>query len=301
MPLPASFTRYAARGPDFAGFLERLPRTVQQLLGEWDLTRDGEPRHGFCALVLPVRTSAGRPAALKVAFPREESDHEHLALRRWAGQGAVELLGADPHRSALLLERLHLEDLADLGGVQACEVVAGLYPLLHVPAPPQLRRLSSYADRWATELAALPRDAPVPHRLVEQASALARDLAVDPDTDGTTVHGDLHYANVLAGDRKPWLAIDPKPLSGDPHVEPAPMLWNRWWELAGGVRGGVRRRFHALVDGAGLDEARARDWVVVRMMVQATKRLEEGPVRGRVTSTPDFLTQRVAIAKAVQD
>ena len=33
---------------------------------------------------------------------------------------------------------------------------------------------------------------------------------------GTLVHGDLHYANVLAADREPWLVIDPQPLSGDP-------------------------------------------------------------------------------------
>jgi streptomycin 6-kinase len=55
-----------------------------------------------------------------------------------------------------------------------------------------------------------------------------RDLLADPATTGTLVHGDLHYANVLAGDREAWLTIDPKPVSGDPHFEPAPMLWNRF-------------------------------------------------------------------------
>ena len=88
------------------------------------------------------------------------------------------------------------------------------------------------------------------------------------------VHGDLHYANVMADDAGEWLAIDPKPMAGDPHYEPAPMLWNRMDELAGpgavgSVRDGLRRRFHALVDAGGLDEDRARDWVVVRMVVNA--------------------------------
>ena len=55
------------------------------------------------------------------------------------------------------------------------------------------------------------------------------------------IHGDLHYENVLAGDREPWLVIDPKPMSGDPHYELAPMLWNRFDELAGDTRNGVRR------------------------------------------------------------
>ena len=42
----------------------------------------------------------------------------------------------------------------------------------------------------------------------------------------------------MAADRQPWLAIDPKPMSGDPHYELAPMLWNRFEELDGDVRNG---------------------------------------------------------------
>ena len=117
------------------------------------------------------------------------------------------------------------------------------------------------------------------------------------------VHGDLHYGNVLAADREPWLAIDPKPVSGDPHYEPAPMLWNRWDELAGDVRGGVRRRFHALVDTAGLDEDRARDWVVVRMVHNALWALQDAEARDRGLDDADreWITIAVAVAKAVQD
>ena len=67
------------------------------------------------------------------------------------------------------------------------------------------------------------------------------------------------------------------------------------------VRDGVRLRFHTLVDVAGLDERRARDWVVVRMMVNALWRLQDPPGTGRITSTEDHLTRCIAIAKAVQD
>lgn len=91
------------------------------------------------------------------------------------------------------------------------------------------------------------------------------------------IHTDLHDENVLAADREPWLAIDPKPLSGDPHYEPAPMLWNRWTEAVatGDVRSAVRRRFHTLVDVAA-----------------------SGPAD---TATRDWLTTCVAVAKAVQE
>ena len=300
--VPSEVRSFALRGSDWAAFVHRLPRLVRDLLQEWELLVDGGPMHGYCAVVLPVRTTSGRPAVLKVGFPDEESEHEHLALQHWHGRGAVRLLRADPRRWALLLERLHAdEDLSGLWDVEACEVVAGLYARLHVAAPPSLRTLTSYLERWNGDLRALPRNAPVPRRLVEQAAALGRDFLSDPASTGTLIHCDLHYDNVLAGDREPWLAIDPKPVSGDPHYEVAPMLWNRWPELAGDVRNGVRRRFHTLVDAAGLDGHRARDWVVVRMLHNAMWRLADPPESRRKIPTPDYLTMCVSIAKAVQD
>jgi streptomycin 6-kinase len=303
--LPSGVLAFAARGPDWAAFVERLPGLTRDLVGDWQLTVDGEPKHGYCALVLPVRTVAGRPAMLKIGFPDDESEHEHLALQHWHGNGAVRLLRADPHRGAMLLERLHPEDLTGLWDIEACEIVAGLYARIHVPALPQLRTLTSYVERWTAHLGSLPANAPIPRRLVEQTIALSRDLVADPASIGTIIHGDLHYENVLAGDRAPWLAIDPKPMSGDPHYEVAPMLWNRFDELAGDVRGGLRRRFHALVDTAGLDEDRARDWIVVRMIHNAMWALEdverERPGAALTADEQEWVTTCITIAKAVQD
>ena len=139
--------------------------------------------------------------------------------------------------------------------------------------------------------------------MVEQALSLGRDLVADPASVGRIVHGDLHYENVLAADREPWLVIDPKPMSGDPHYEPAPMLWNRFDEYAGDVRDGVRRRFHTLVDAAGLDEARARDWVVVRMILNANwrSRTPSAPAAPLDAEEREWITRCMAISKAVQD
>jgi streptomycin 6-kinase len=306
MRLPDGVLGMADRGGDWAEWVDALPALVDGLLEEWQLTTDGWMMHGFVALVVPVRTTSNRPTVLKVSFPDDESEHEHLALQHWHGRGAVQLLKADPHRSAMLLERLHPERLTEVWDLEACEVVAGLYAQLHVPAIPQLRTLTSYVDRWADQLAALPRNAPLPRRLVEQAVSLSRDLVSDPASTGTLIHGDLHYENVMAADRQPWLAIDPKPMSGDPHYEPAPMLWNRFEELEApssgqSVRRGIRARFHALVDHAGLDEHRARDWVIVRMLNNACWRLEDAPATERIAPDEDYLTTCIAIAKAVQD
>jgi streptomycin 6-kinase len=272
-----------------------LPPGIRGQLDEWELTADGPVSHGSASAVVFVRTSEGAPAVLKIASPATESDHEHLVLRRWGGVGAVRLLRADPHRHALLLERLSPQNLDGLWDVEACEVVAASYRHLHVPALPQLRSLTTIVEQWVRDFGELPRSAPVPRRLVEQAIVAGRELTSHHDDAAVVLHGDLHYGKMLAGDREPWLAVGPKPVNGDPHFEIAPMLWHRWDELEGNVRAGVRMRFDALVDAAGLDEARARAWVLVRVVHQAVRVLTR-----QSSLASDELTKYVAIAKAVQ-
>lgn len=309
--VPPGLAAQRVLGPAWAAWLDRLPALAAQVAAEWELTLEGPLWHGYCSLVAPVTTRRGRPAVLKLHSDAdaEESDHEHLALQRWQGRGAVRLLRADPARRALLLERLERTDLSDHWDEEACTVVAGLYPRLHVPVMPQLRAQSSYVARWAAALRADAREVPVPRRLVDQAVSLARDLCAEPAT--AVVHADLHYANVLLADRDgepTWVAIDPKPANGDPHYELEPMLRNRFADYsapgaAGSVRDGIRRRFHTLVDVAGFDEARARDWVVVRSVLDAHWAHADARRAGRAptASEREHVTRCITVAKAVQD
>ena len=300
--VPPGLARRRALGEAWGRWLDALPRRTGDLLVEWELRADGPPWHGYCSLVLPVRTAAGRAGALKVSFDGdEESALEHLALTVWAGGPGVELLRADPRRRAMLLERVGPDDLTEAWDVEACEVVADLYGRLHVPAGPQFALLSDVVSRWETQLAALPRTAPLPRRMVDHARSLARSFAADAATDGRLVHFDLHYANVL-GRGSGWVAIDPKPLSGDPHCELSPMLLNRVDELAGDVRAGLRRRFETLVDVALLDEDRARDWVILRVMANAGWTIAAAAEAGRALdeAEKEWVTRCITVAKAVQ-
>ncbi|PKH42795.1 streptomycin 6-kinase [Nocardioides alpinus] len=307
--IPLGLLSQRSLGEDWSRWLDRLPRLTDDLLADWHLVPSAETLHGFCSLVVPVRDADGAPAGLKVTFDGDvESLHEGLALQHWGGRGAVRLLRADPRRRALLLDWLPGPDLGDSWDVEACEVVGGLYGRLHQPAMPQLATVASYVERWLDDLAGLGRDLPIPRRYVEQALSTGRDLLADDGGRPVVVHGDLHYANVMADAAGEWLAIDPKPMSGDPHYEPAPMLWNRMDELAGpgavgSVRDGLRRRFHAIVDAAGLDEARARDWVVVRMVVNAGWTVQDAAAAGRrlTADEQEWVTRCIAITKAVQD
>ena len=293
--VPPGLAAQGALGPDWQGWLDRLPRLRDDLLDEWSLRVDGSAMHGWCSLVVPVLTEAGERTVLKLTFDGDdESEHEALALRHWDGRGAVRMLRADPARRALLLERLHTTDLGDTWDIEACEVVAGLWSSLHLPSLPQLRTVTSYVERWVAALGRLPVNGPVPRRMVEQATSLSRDLVADPASSARVIHGDLHYANVLASDRSAWLAIDPKPMNGDPHYEVAPMLWNRTEELAPGTcaaASGDASMPSSTV--GGLDEDRARDWVVVREVLNAHWAADGGDT--------DAVTLALTIAKAVQD
>lgn len=293
--LPSGVRQLAARGPDWQRWADGLARTADDALHRWGLRTDGPPTHGTAALIVPVRTPEGVPAVVKIGFPDASSEHEHLVLRRWGGHGAVRLLAADPHRRVVLLERLQPSTLVVRSDVQACAVVADIYRRIHVPAIPQLRSLTTDVADWLKIFENLPADAPIPRRLVEHAVTLARELIADPGT-ARVLHGDLHYRRVLAAEREPWLTIAPKPVNGDPHSELAPMLWQRWDELAGNVRNGVRARFYSLVDAAGFDEHRARAWAVVRVVHEATRELDRGAHADTAT-----LTRYVTLAKAIQD
>ncbi len=301
--MPRALLDRARRGPEWADWLHRLPRLIQAIAGEWELEFDGRVLIGETAAVLPAVHGDGERVMAKFGWPHPEAAYEHLALRAWAGEGAVRLLRADPVRSVLLLERAEPgHDLQSLPVLDACAVVAGLYPRLHRSPLPQLDRLSAHARRWSEGLAALRETRVLPRRFVDQAVRLCTDFAADPGTDVALVHTDLHYANVLAATReageRSWLAIDPKPLAGDPAYEVAPLLWNRFDEAvaAPNLREAVLDRLFTVVDLAALDEERVRDWAVVRSVVNIAWAVSD-PAADR---DQDWITAATTILKAVQ-
>ena len=259
-----------AEGYESGGdWLDGLPALITDLLERWDLRVDGGSRHGVAGLVLPVASPLG-PAMLKLSWPHPEAEHEHLALRYWGGRGAVRLLAADPPRWALLLERLDADrDLSAEPIDDACAVIGTLLAELDRPAPAQLGRLSDHAVRIAEKFRVAP--SVLPRRFLDQARSLALELSADPAVDARLVHTDLHYENVLAGTRAPWLAIDPKPMAAEPAFAVAPALWNRWDEAlaARDTRDHLRRRLEVICAAAGIDEDRARGWSIVREVLNA--------------------------------
>lgn len=244
-------------------FIAGLPELAAGFLERWELTLDGPPMHGVAALVLPVVRADGTRAVLKLQLLDEESEGEPVALRIWDGDQAVRLLDHDPTTGTMLLERLDpTRMLSHLGDTrEAVLVIARLLAhLTAVPAPPGMRRLGDIAqamlDRTPRAVKRIPD--PETRRLVTDCAAAVREVIDEPGD--RLLHWDLHDENVLAADRAPWLAIDPKPLAGDPGFELWPALDNRF------DADEIRWRFDAMTDVLGLDRARARAWTLARLL-----------------------------------
>ncbi len=254
-------------------FVAELPGRAAAFLRRWELRRDGPAMYGVCALVLPVVRAEGTPAVLKLQLLDEESAGEPAALRAWDGEGAVRLLAHDAPTCTLLLERLDFSrTLAHVpDSREAVEVVGALLARLTArPAPAGLRRLGDIAAALLERTPPALRRVvdPADRRLLADCAAALREVAAEPGD--RLLHWDLHYDNVLAAHRADWLAIDPKPLAGDPGFELLPALANRYDPAE------TRWRFDALTAALGLDRERARAWTLGRVLQTCVWELEEG-------------------------
>ncbi|MER7950976.1 aminoglycoside phosphotransferase family protein [Streptomyces sp. NPDC096079] len=266
--LAASQAKY--NGEAGRAFVAGLPRLAEDFLDRWGLKVTGPSMCGVASLVLPVERD-GLRAALKMQLLDEESEGEPVGLRVWDGAGAVRLLDHDAATGTMLLERLvearPLSTVEDTR--EALGIVADLLArLVAVPAPEGLRTL---ADIAAGMLADVPQAAA---RLGADDAAVLRDCAaavreVVGEPGDRLLHWDLHFGNVLAAEREPWLAIDPKPLAGDPGFDLLPALMDRFdpeqflW------------RFDLLAEVVG-DRGRAAAWTLGRVLQNGLWDVEDG-------------------------
>ncbi|MEU6014886.1 aminoglycoside phosphotransferase family protein [Streptomyces sp. NPDC047515] len=141
------------------------------------------------------------------------------------------------------------------------------------PGPPALRGLGEMAARMLQEapgaVAALADEEE--RRLLADCAAAVCEVAGEPGD--RLLHWDLHYGNVLAGREGRWVAIDPKPLVGDPAFELLPALVNRFDAAA------VRWRFDVLTQALGLDRERTRAWTLGRLLQNGLWDVSDGQRR----------------------
>jgi streptomycin 6-kinase len=261
----------AGFGAEGARWLDHLPARVAELEQAWWLTAGlAFDTDGQVSWVAPVHLQDGSEAVLKISIPHPEARREADALRVYEGQGAVRLLRASEDGFSLLLERCvpgtNLWSL-DVGEGNAAGA-AVLRQLWREPPPAMaFDRLSALAAEWCE---ALPREAPAAGYdadTVARAVALARGLAAtQPRT--VLLHGDFHPGNVLSAAREPWLAIDCKPLLGDPAYDLAQWLGNRCEvvERSPAAVSAIRWQIDQFSDLLDLDPARVAGWAFVKSL-----------------------------------
>jgi streptomycin 6-kinase len=247
----------------------------------WGLRLDGSPRAGEAGVVIPVRAADDSPVAMKLQMPGPGTTAAIIGLRAWSGRGMVRLLDSDEDRGVMLLERLHgersLESVAD--DDEATLVVGQLLARLHsVPPPAGVPRLVAVVGEMV-ERAATAVNELTDHEDRVRVLRWSRVVAeLRHDAEERLLHWDLHFGNVLAGDRDPWLGIDPEPLVGDPGFDLWPALDSGWSQDTSfsGAADAVRRRFYLLTEVLQLDRDRAAGWTYARLMQNTLWDLEDG-------------------------
>ena len=260
------------------------------------------PRLGY-NLVLWAEADGGAPAVLKLSVREAESRAELDALTVYAGATAVRVLACWAERGALLLERaIPGTPLGDLESDdrRAMEAVATIAHELWVDAPELLPR-APRVEGWARGFERLRRrfaggTGPLPAALVERAEALFRELLASAPPP-VLLHGDLHYGNVLAAERRPWLAIDPKGVLGEPAFDAGYLLANPSRHLVAGPtppRRVLADRVTPLPDALGLDRGRVVAYAFAQSMLSAWWSVEDhGAGWEQAVSVAEWLTEHL--------
>lgn len=243
-------------------WLAALPQLLSDLVRAWQLELGAPFEKATVSYVAPAIRGTEH-VVLKVQWPHEESAHEADALRTWDGDGAVRLLAQDESRHALLLELCRPGTaLAASKSVDPIAVVIDLLPRLWKRAGPPFKSLITEAKEWsATLYSDWEAAGKICERRLIDATAEFLEQLTGSGREDVLVHQDLHGDNIIAAERQPWLAIDPKPLVGEREFSLAPII--RSFEF-GHSRAEVIKRLDRLSLELGLDRDRVRAWAIVQ-------------------------------------
>jgi streptomycin 6-kinase len=259
-------------------WLARLPDILAECERRWSLAI-GEPvSYASLSFVAPAIRADGAELVLKVGFLGDGLASEVAALRVFDGRGAVMLVDAAPELGAILLERLRpgtmLATLDD--DREATSAAVGVMRELWRAPPPDLPcpTLMEWTDGFRTLREQFDGGTgPLPCDLVATAQAYREELLADP-LDPVLMHGDLQHYNILRAERRPWLAIDPKGVVGDPGFEVGPFMANRL-EGAADPTQLIARRLEQFADELAMDRERLRRWAFVSAVLSAWWSIED--------------------------
>ena len=213
-------------------WLDRLPGLIDDGCHSWNVEIAGAPYEGgVCGWVAPVRGASG-DAVLKVSWPLPKP-----RPRPWrcVGGTAPARSGCSPFAtpgrccSSAATPGTPLRDAGlpnERGLAMGAELLNALwskgvppddgthFDSMHKSAPSGHRRRSA-GSRDMVQCCV--RSEPTPASSPWASSCSATPLSADRHV---VVHGDFNPGNLLAASRATFLAIDPKPMVGDPAYDP---------------------------------------------------------------------------------
>ena len=281
LSFPEHFVRTQTdlHGPNGLVWLDRLPAIINECADQWDLTLGRSLEPLTYNYLVSARRADGTEVVIKVASPTGEFQQQKAALEIFDGSGAVQLLASDDRDEVLLLEGCapgtNLDDLPDDQGIA---IAASIMRQIWCPLSPD--HVFPTTAKWGQGLARLRNFyhgiGPFPKTLVERTERTFADFSAS-DVVPVLLHGDLHHDNILAAQRQPWLAIDPKGVAGEPAYETGSFLLNRSSEMrnAPHPRWVLARKLDRLAGELEFDRQRVREWGIAQAVLSAWWTVED--------------------------
>lgn len=289
----SEYHRNLARDEQGREWLAALPAVVAEYESRWELTTGRPYTGGSAAWVAPATRADGSPAVLRVGWPHREAREEAAGLRFWDGDGAVRLYDADPERYVVLVERCdpgtHLSHSTLTIEERLAAAAAVARRLWSRPAPPPrestFETVADVSAEWAIGVRERMEryQPPLDPGLVGLGADLLEWLPATATRD-VVIHGDFNPGNVLdahesrLGGDQPWLAIDVKPMTGDPAYDPSPLLFQVDRDVLGRVEAQnldpaserhLRGYFHRFAEATELPFDRLVAWALARSIESA--------------------------------
>jgi streptomycin 6-kinase len=277
-PLPDAFihTILDLHGPSGQKWLDEIPAFLSEFETRWNIVLQ-QPFDLTYNYVAPGTRNDGSEIVFKAGPINDELLSEIKSLRLWEGHGTVKLLEYDLEKGAMLLERLRPgETLAELvDDDRATQAAALLMRELWIPAPENPAQTLPIVPGWARGIDRLRAEfhggtGPFPEKFVDAAENLFHDLIASSGSQ-RLLHGDLHHWNIISAQRRPWLAIDPKGVIGEPDYEPGALLRNRLPEnlTRNEISRISQRRIKILCETITLDPQRVAGWAFAQAVLSA--------------------------------
>jgi streptomycin 6-kinase len=265
-------------------WLAALPALISEMTATWDLHVTAVAnRIDTFGMSIPARRD-GERVTLRLAFPDGSLADETAALRLWDGAGAVRVLETDPRGaqlrssptpgSALTVERNEM---------RALRLVAEALRSLWIEPPEGIQTLATEARAWSGTLIERFESvhAPFDEQLVRDADAMFRSF-IGTQQRQVLLHGDVRLEGfVLDGDRA--VAVDAKPLIGEPAFDAASLLRDGPAELVRDTAAGTQRmqgRLDQLSDLLEVRAGRVRGWAFAVAVDTGLFAYESGDVDG---------------------